>query len=268
MVGILLLRGMLVGIVAGLLCFGFLKVAGEPSVDRAIAFESHLDQAKDKADEAMAKGMSMPKMSMPSMPKEESEPELVSRPVQAGIGLFTGVMVYSAAFGGLFALAFALLYGRMGAFGPRATSALLAMGGFIAIYVIPNLKYPANPPSVGSPDTIGMRTAWYFAMIAISLAVMIASVMSGRRLLGRHGAWNASLIAGAAYLVAIIAVSLALPAVNEVPDQFPAVVLWQFRIASVGAQLIMWTTIGLVFGALTERAAMSREVVRFTPATL
>ena len=74
------------------------------------------------------------------------------------------------------------------------------------------------------------------------------------RLLGRHGAWNAFLFAGAAYLIVVIAVGLALPAVNEVPEQFPAVVLWQFRIASLGAQLIMWATVGLVFGALTERA--------------
>jgi predicted cobalt transporter CbtA len=48
--------------------------------------------------------------------------------------------------------------------------------------------------------------------------------------------------------------SALLPAVNEVPDQFPAVVLWQFRIASMGAQLLLWATIGLLFGALTERA--------------
>ena len=50
MVGVLLLRGMLVGVVAGILCFGFLKIAGEPSVDRAIAFETQLEEAKAHAD--------------------------------------------------------------------------------------------------------------------------------------------------------------------------------------------------------------------------
>ena len=49
MAGTLLLRGMLVGIVAGLLCFGFLKIVGEPQVDRAIAFETQLDQARARA---------------------------------------------------------------------------------------------------------------------------------------------------------------------------------------------------------------------------
>jgi predicted cobalt transporter CbtA len=62
------------------------------------------------------------------------------------------------------------------------------------------------------------------------------------------------LIAAGGYLVAVIVVARILPGINEVPDAFPAVVLWQFRVASFGMQLVMWTTIGLVFGALTERA--------------
>ena len=228
MAGALLLRGMLLGIVAGLLCFSFLKIVGEPQVDRAITFETQLDEAKAKAaaQALIAKGL--------PAPKEEPEPELVSRRVQAGLGLFTGVMVYNVAFGGLFALAFALAYGRMGDFGPRATSAVLAVVGLIAVYIVPNLKYPANPPSVGDPATIGTRTALYFGMIAISLAAMIAAGMLRLRLLPRYRERNAALIAGAAYLIIAIGVGLALPPINEVPEQFPAVVLWQFRIASLG----------------------------------
>lgn len=57
MTGKLLVRGMLLGLVAGLLSFGFLKLAGEPSVDRAIAFESAMEQTK--ADDAKAKGLSL-----------------------------------------------------------------------------------------------------------------------------------------------------------------------------------------------------------------
>jgi|SRR5215831_5593084 len=251
MAGTFLLRGMLVGIIAGLLCFSFLKFVGEPQVDRAIAFETRLDEAKAKAaaQALIVKGL--------PAPKEEPEPELVSRRVQAGIGLFTGVMIYNVAFGGLFALAFALAYGRIGDFGPRSTAALIAILGLIAVYAVPNLKYPANPPSVGDAATIGPRTALYFSMIAISLAAMIAAGMLRLRLLARHGAWNAFLIAAGGYLIIVIVVSLALPPVNEVPAEFPAVVLWRFRIASLGAQAIMWTTLGLVFGALTERAAAS-----------
>jgi predicted cobalt transporter CbtA len=249
-----------------------LKLVGEPSVDRAIAFEAAEDQAKDKAeghvhdhahahsesDHAMAQGM--------TMAKHDPEPELVSRSTQAGLGLFTGVTVYNTAFGGLFALVFAFAYRRMGDFDARTTSALLAVSGIVAVYIVPVLKYPANPPAVGAPETIGMRTGLYFAMIAISLAAMIAAWMLRNRLLSRLGGWNAALIAGAAYLIVVIAVAAALPDVNEVPDGFPAAVLWQFRIASAGAQLIMWATIGLAFGALTERATASQSGLRYKTA--
>ena len=247
MVGRLLLRGMLVGILAGVLSFGFLKVVGEPQVDRAIAFETQFDEAKVKAaaDDAKSKGM--------PMPAEAPEEEIVSRSTQAGIGLFTGVGVYNVAFGGLFALAFAAAYGRVGSLGPKATSAMLAGMGFVSVYLVPNLKYPANPPAVGDPDTIGIRTGLYFSMILISLIAIVAANKLRGSLLDRFDAWNATIIAGAFYLLAVLIAGLLLPSINEVPEAFPAVVLWQFRIASVGAQLMMWTTIGLGFGIVAER---------------
>ncbi len=248
MVRTLLVRGMLVGIVAGLLSFGFLKVFGEPQVDHAIAFEEQMDEAK--AEFAKKHGIAVP----------EEAPELVSRTVQAGLGLFTAVMIYSAAFGGLFGLAFALAQGRMpGDLSPQALSALLALIGFIAIYLVPNLKYPANPPSVGDPQTIGTRTALYFGMIAISLIAMVGAINFRRMLVAHYGEWNATLMVSAYYLAVMIAAGLALPAVNEVPDEFPAVVLWKFRVASLGAQFIMWTTLGLLFGTLTQHAASLRR---------
>jgi hypothetical protein len=255
MTGALLLRGMMVGVVAGLLGFGFLKLVGEPPVDRAIAFETAHAEAEATAM-AAHKGMPMP---MPS-----AEPELVSRSVQAGLGLFTGVMVYSAAFGGLFALAFALAYGRMADLSPRATAALLAAAGFVAVYLVPMLKYPASPPSIGEPETIGARTALYFSMIALSLAAMVAAGMLRRRLLPRFDRWNATLVAAAAYGMAMIVAVLLLPAVNEVPEDFPAVVLWQFRLAACGGQAILWTVLGLGFGWVAERIVSPRHGARAT----
>src|SRR6185312_15802850 len=115
MVRTLLIRGMLVGLLAGLLVFGFGRVLGEPQVDQAISFEAAMDAAQAKVD--IAKGV----------PAPIEEPELVSRKVQAGLGLLTGTVVYSTAFGGLFALVFAFAYGRVGSLSPRALAALLAV---------------------------------------------------------------------------------------------------------------------------------------------
>jgi predicted cobalt transporter CbtA len=245
--GSLLLRGMIVGIFAGLLAFGLLKTIGEPAVDKAIAFESAMDEAKVKAehDAAVARGEN------PGPIVEE--PELVSRAVQGGIGLFTGAMTYNIAFGGLFALAFAICYRRMGDFSPRVTAAVLALSGFIAVYAVPILKYPANPPSIGNPDTIGLRTAIYFGMILLSLASMIVAWNVRNRLVEQHGAWNATLIGAAVFVVAVVIFAFAMPPLDGVPEGFPAVVLWQFRMASLSAQAIMWTVLGLGFGAWVER---------------
>ncbi|HEY3599247.1 MAG TPA: CbtA family protein [Paraburkholderia sp.] len=231
MVGKLLVRGMLAGIAAGLLTFAFARVAGEPQVDQAISFEEKADAAKG----------------------EVHEPELVSRHMQAGAGLLTGVVAYGAAVGGLFALTFAYLYGRAGKLGARALSAWLAAGAFMAITIVPALKYPPNPPSVGDPETIGYRTGLFFLMIAISLTALVFSMKVRRRAAARLGAWNGAIVAAAVFVVIIAAVQVALPAINEVPAAFPAVVLWKFRVAALGMQVVLWTTIGLLFGALAER---------------
>jgi hypothetical protein len=50
-----------------------------------------------------------------------------------------------------------------------------------------------------------------------------------------------------------------LPGVSEVPEGFPAAVLWQFRIASLGGQAIMWGALGLLFGVAAERVVAERE---------
>jgi hypothetical protein len=144
--------------------------------------------------------------------------------------------------------------GRLGSLGARATAALLAVGGFAAVYLLPFLKYPPNPPSIGNPDTIGRRTSLYLVLMLLSLLVVIGSVVAARQLAPRYGAWNAAILATAIGAAEIAVCYLVLPAVHETPQGFPADVLWRFRLASLGIQTAVWLTLGLVFGALTERA--------------
>ncbi len=231
MVRTLLIRGMLVGILAGFLGFAFAWLLGEPQVDIAIAFEDHMHRiAGDPPD-----------------------PVLVSRAVQSTIGLFTGVVVYSCALGGIFALVFAYAHGRLGRLSPRATAAILAAAGLVVLILVPQIKYPANPPSIGNPATINSRTALYFGMIACSVIAAVASLMLGRSVRSRLDNWNATLTGGGAYVVAMVVVMLVLPPVNEVPTAFSAATLWTFRVVSFGINAVVWTTLGLVFGALTQR---------------
>ncbi len=236
----LLVRGMLVGLLAGLLAFAFARWVGEPEVERAIAFETSMDQAKG----------------------QPPEPGMVSRKVQKTVGLLTGAVVYGTAIGGLFGLVFAFAWGRMQISHPRTLSAVLAILGWFAIVLVPTLKYPANPPSVGNPETIGVRTGAFFLLIAISLAAMVLALQVRRSLAIRIGGWNGSLLAAALFVFIMAIVFRFLPVIDEVPAGFPVTLMWRFRIASLGIQAVIWATLGILFGWLTERDGKWQQLQR------
>lgn len=232
MVGRLILRGLLCGLIAGLLTFGFARALGEPLVDRAIAFEEAAAKAKGEAP----------------------EPEIVSRQTQAGLGLLIGTVAVGTALGGLFALVFALVYGRVGGADARGTAALLAFAAFVLLAAVPMVKYPANPPSIGDPETIGLRTALYFELIAVSLAAGALGAALARLSSPAWGRFNANLAGIALYAALVIAAMALLPTVDEVPETFSAALLWQFRLTSLGMQAVIWAAIGVGFGALARPA--------------
>ncbi|SMQ21445.1 Probable cobalt transporter subunit (CbtA) [Streptomyces sp. Ag82_O1-12] len=225
----LLVRGMLAGLAAGVLALAAAYFLGEPDVDKAIGFE-----------EAHA-------------PAHGHEVELVSRGLQSTAGLATGVLVYGVAFGGIAALAYCFALGRVGRFSPRATALLLSGSALLAVYVVPFLKYPANPPAVGNPDTIGKRTTLYFLMMLLGVLLAIAATVLGRRLAPGLGTWWATVVALAAFALAVGTAYAFLPAVNEVPADFPAAVLWRFRLSALAVQTTLWAGFGLLFGELAER---------------
>jgi predicted cobalt transporter CbtA len=227
----LLARGMSTGLIAGLIVFAFARLVGEPQVDRAIAFEAAQDAARGDAP----------------------EPEIVSRKIQSSLGLLTGTVMYGTALGGIFGLVFAFAQGRFGVASARSLALWIAGLGFVSIALVPSLKYPANPPSVGSPATIGVRTAAYFLAIAFSVASMALALQLARRLRARFGVWDGTLLAVLFYFVVTATLARFLPPIDEVPVDFPASLLWKFRIASWGMQLLLWSALGLVFGWLTER---------------
>ena len=227
----LLTRGMLAGVVAAAAAFVFARIFGEGPIDASIGFEA--------AHATPGHG----------------EPEVVSRAIQSTLGLGVALLVYGTAVGGIFGLAYAFSLGRFGALSARATAVVVAAICFTAGFLVPFLKYPANPPATGSEETIGRRTVLFVLMIVISVAAAMFAVLLARGLASRLGGWNAVLVGVAGFVALVATAMLVLPSVDEVPADFPADVLWRFRLASIGTQLVLWTTIGLVFGALTERRA-------------
>lgn len=226
-----LLRGMLAGIVAGLLVFVCARLVGEPQVERAIAFEQSMDRAN-------------------GIPPE---PEMVSRHVQRTVGLLVGTLIYGTAIGGLFGLVFALVSGRIDIASPQTLSAVLAALGLLAIGLVPALKYPANPPSVGNPDTIGMRTASYFLLVGFSIAALVFALQVSKRIAIRWRSANQWVVAAIIYVAVLALLFHLLPDIDEVPPGFPATLLWKFRVAAVEIQVVLWATIGFLFGFFTKR---------------
>jgi hypothetical protein len=258
----LLARGALCGAVAGLLTFLFGRIFAEPYIQRAIDYEA----GRDAAQAALDKAAGLP-----------AEPELFSRAVQADIGMGVGMIAFGIGMGVLFALVYAVCLGRVGRLRPRSLALLVAAAGFLGLYLVPFLRYPANPPAVGQADTIQQRTAAYLAMVLGSVVLLGLAVWLGQRLRVRFGTWNASLLAGAAFVVAIGILMALLPsfgqpasgqvaaAASETPlplldaegairyPGFPADVLFYFRLYSVAGQLLLWSAIGLLFAPMADR---------------
>jgi Probable cobalt transporter subunit (CbtA) len=255
----LLIRGMLVGVLAGLLSFGVARVLGEPQVDRAIAYEEKMDSGHGGASDTGHRHGT----TAAAEHDHGAAAESVSRGTQRGIGLLTATVVYGAALGGLFAIVFGFVYGQVGPWDARTTALLLAAAAFITVYLVPAIKYPANPPAVGIDDTIVYRTQLFFAMIAIAIAAMIVAVMVAKATAAARGAWDATMIGGAVFIGLVILAGMLMPALDEVPADFPAAVLAEFRMASLAIQATLWATLGLVFGRVAEstlREAPRREL--------
>ncbi|WP_077087462.1 CbtA family protein [Mycobacterium rhizamassiliense] len=243
----LIARGLLAGAIGAVLAFVVARLCAEPVIARAIAFEDGRTEAEQ------AQGV------------HEHGVELFTRGVQSGVGLGFGVLIFGVAIGALFAVLFCVVYARTGSVASRPLSALLAAGSFVAVYLVPFAKYPPNPPAVGQSDTIGMRTGWYLFAVLVSVVLAIGAVLLARRLVDRFGVWNGRLLAAGGYVVVVAVVLSLLPMVAETPQPlrdaagaiiypgFPADVLYEFRVLSLAAQLVLWVSIGLVFGSLAER---------------
>lgn len=240
MTGRLLYRGMLAGLLAGFLAFGFAKVVSEPLIDRAIALEESAPHALGHRA-----GHS----------HEHAAPSAqgVSREVQSTLGLFVAVVTYSVSMGGIFALIYAFCMGRLGTAHPKMFPMLLALSAFVIVYLVPALKYPSNPPAIGDPQTFQQRTQLFFLMILVSVVAGVIAVNVTRRLSMLLARGHSVLAGVMSYTVIMVAVGIAFPSFSEVPDHFPADLLWNFRLASMGVQAVMWGGIAVAFSLLSDR---------------
>jgi len=267
MVRALVLRGAGVGALAGLIAFVFARIFAEPVIQAAIDYEA----GRSEAEAALAAAA--------GQPPATQDPELFSRAIQGNLGIGVGMVAFGIAVGLFFAVAFCMAYGRTGDVRPRQLSLLVGLFGFLGVFLIPFVKYPANPPAIGNPDTIRDRGALWVLMVVVSVVVLVLAVVVGQRLQARLGTWNATLVAGVAAVVVLGIVMALLPALGELSTNaaasgsrmtetpqpltdpsgkivypgFDADLLYRFRLYSVGAQILLWGVLGVGFAPLAER---------------
>lgn len=236
----LLWRGMLAGLLAAFVAATFAVLFAEPQIDASIAVEAahNAHRMAGMADE-----------------------ELVSRATQKGAGLYTAMMLYGAALGGMLAIVFAGFHGRSGRIGPRSLALLIALAAFLVIVVVPAIKYPPTPPAVGLHETVRLRTGAFFAMLALSVLAATAAFSAFHRTAGRWQPLDRMLLAGGVYVAIVAILQNLLPAIDEVPADFPASLLLQFRVASIGTQGVFWLVVGDVFGRMAERQLLLTHTV-------
>ena len=241
-----LVRGLLAGFLAGFFAFAVSYTVGEPQVDAAIAVEeAGAAAAPAHADEPAADGHT-------HSHSHDEGGTVVSRDNQSTWGLATGIFAVSTAFGGVVGLISAFAVGRLGRLRPSQSTAVIALLGFVAAWLVPFVKYPATPPAVGNEDTLADRTLYYFTIQAVSILAMIGVVLLARSLLSRIGTYRTLLVSGATFLVIVVVTGLLLPTVNEI-GTFPGDTLWYFRRASLMTNLTLWAALGIILAGLIGR---------------
>jgi hypothetical protein len=240
------------GVVAGAVAYAFSRVMIEPLIGAAVDYEGEREHA-----EAQLTGGG-----------HDEGHELFTRAVQENVGAAVGVIAFGIAMGVLFAVAHNVIRGVLERRGfrpnPTGLALTLAAGMFVAIVLAPGLKYPANPPTVGLPETIGARSSTFLTMTVISVVAACLALAAGLAWARRLGIFRATALAVGGYVVVNLIAMVLLPSFHEVPgpisgpdglvlDGFPAEVLAEFRVYSLANQALMWLAIGATWAALAAR---------------
>ena len=247
------------GAAAGVVAFAFSRITIEPLISAVVDYED----AREHAEAQLVGGGN-----------HDHGHELFTRAVQENVGAAVGVVAFGIAMGVLFAVAHTVFRNVLERRGFRPDAAALALlvaaGMFVAFALAPGLKYPANPPTVGLEDTIGARSAAFLTMTVVSVLAAAVALAAGLAWARRWGSWRATAAAVTGYAVVISLVMALLPSFHEVPGPitgpnglllggFPAEVLGEFRVYSLGNQALMWLVIGATSAALGARSQAVRR---------
>ena len=151
-------------------------------------------------------------------------------------------MILGIAMGSLFGIVYALSRNSLPGKNDVTKAVILAGIMWLTIYLIPFLKYPANPPTVGDAETVVLRSILYISFIAISgfgalgFYKLSQKLQSDKKYLGILG-----------YVIFIVIAFFVMP---ENPDEVtaPMNLVNEFRLMSVLGVTSFWISVGFILG--------------------
>jgi hypothetical protein len=281
-------RGALAGFVAGVLGFVFARIFAEPVINKSIAYEYGRESVLAALNHAAGR------------PFVSEGPEIFSRSTQSTVGVASGIIAFSVAMGALVAVAYLVLHGR---FRVRPSHLAWMIAGFVKYPANPPaIGHSFTISTRGQLYLIMVASSLVLLGLAVYLArrltprfgVLGATLLSGVAFLVVYSVLIGvlpslgHLAANVAHqnqfgyaraatetpqpITNILSTPLVVGGKTYAPGQlvypgFDADVLWKFRWYSIINQLLIWTTIALVFGALLDRfLAPARPEATETPA--
>jgi predicted cobalt transporter CbtA len=222
-----LFSGVIAGIVLGLIN----QAVVEPFIDRAISIETQ---------QHIARGESI-----------DTAQQSQYRIWQKG-GEVVAAAMYGISLSALFGIVFVYSRRSLPGFTNKKKALFLAAVMFFVIFLIPALKYPANPPAVGNPSTIYYREMLYVGFIAVSGFSALALAFSYRRLQIYFPEKPTWLIVPLIYTVIMISAYIVFPP-NPDKVTIPTDLIISFRVASISTIGIFWGVLGIIVGVLWDK---------------
>ena len=231
LVGITLSSGVIAGIILALLNLGIV----EPTIDKAIALEIQKQVSSGE------------KVNMS---------ELIDYRYWQKAGAFAGGAVYGAGLASLFGVVFVFARNKLPGKNNKQKTIFLAGIMWFVLFFMVALKYPANPPAVGDPETIYYRETMFLAYIMISgftalgmAVIWIRTKMNSKRV-----------VIPSIYAAIMVTAYFVMPS-NPDKIEISMDLIQTFRIMTAITIGVFWGILGIIFGSLWDKFLSKEQTV-------
>jgi predicted cobalt transporter CbtA len=231
---------LLAGAIAGTILGAINQVVVEPYIDHAIELEMLQQNTTAQSGQVITN------------PAEFAAYRFWQKGGEIIAGTILGLSI-----GSLYGIVFAYTRGSISGTNNNKKKALIVAGiMWLVLFLMPALKYPPNPPAVGNPETIYYRQSLYVAFLAISGFSALGLAFLYRKMMvasSNNTKKKAIIIPSAVYAAIMAGAYLAMPA-NPDPINAPIDLVIGFRITSAITISMFWAVLGVIFGALWDKA--------------